>query len=141
MSHYVININDVEPAPVELKDGWNGIDIRFVVDESRSGSKEVCFWRVVFKPGAKHFKHRHTNSDEVIYFIRGRAASGAGDEEVEVKAGDVHFISRNTTHWLRNLEPDEDLEVCGCYTRTGTLEGSGYVFEGEITEADMTVRE
>ena len=119
-----------------MKDGWSGIDIRFVVDESRTGSKEVCFWRVVFEPGARRFKHRHANSDEVICFI-----SGAGDEEVEVKAGDVHFISRNTTHWLRNLEPDEDLEACGCYISTGTLEGSGYVFEGGITEADMTVRE
>ncbi|MFQ5912416.1 MAG: cupin domain-containing protein [Nitrospinota bacterium] len=141
MAHYVVNVKDVEPAPVEVKDGWNQMDIRLVVEESRSGSKEVCFWRTVFRPDARHYKHRHTRSDEVIYVIRGRGASGAEDREVEVKAaGDVHFISKNTVHWMRNLDPKEELEVCGCYTNTGTLEGSGYVFESEVTNADMTIR-
>ena len=140
MSHYVVNVNDVEPAPVKTEDGWNRMDIRFVVEESRSGSKEVCFWRTVFKPGSRHFKHRHTRSDEVIYVIGGRGASGAQDREIEVKAGDVHFISKDTVHWMRPLDPEEELEVCGCYTNTGSLEGSGYIFEGEVTETDMTVR-
>ena len=140
MSHYVVNVNDVEPAPVQVKDGWNEMDIRFVVEEGRSGSKEVCFWRSLFKPNSRHFKHRHTVSDEVIYVIRGRGASGAEDGEIEVKAGDVHFISKDTVHWMRNLDHNEELEVCGCYTNTGTLEGSGYVFEGEVTEVDMTLQ-
>ena len=140
MSHYVVNVNEVEPAPVKTEDGWNRMDIRFVVEESRSGSKEVCFWRTVFKPGSRHFKHRYTRSDEVIYVIRGRGASGAQDREIEVKAGGRPFYFQGHRSLDAAPGPGEELEVCGCYTNTGALEGSGYIFEGEVTETDMTVR-
>ncbi|MFQ5830113.1 MAG: hypothetical protein ACE5JD_13300 [Candidatus Methylomirabilia bacterium] len=43
------------------------------------------------------------------------------------------------THWTRNLSPTEELELVGTYTEVGSLEDSGYVYDGEVTEKDRKI--
>jgi hypothetical protein len=40
-------------------------------------------------------------------------------------------------HWLVNLGRIEPLEVVGVYVGAGGVEETGYVYTGEVTEADL----
>lgn len=134
------HLDDVAPEAVTEEEGWRKMDIRFVITDEGQGSKDCTMFRALFPPGARHMKHSHSNSDELFFMIRGHGASGAGDQEYEMKGGSSHFIPKGVTHWLRNLSETEPIEVVGVYLNAGNLEESGYVFEGEVTEADMTLK-
>ena len=136
----VVDLEEVAPEPVKEESGWRKMDIRFVITGERQGSKNCTMFRALFPPGARHMKHSHSNSDELFYMIRGHGASGAGDKEFEMRAGSSHFIPRGITHWLRNLSDTEPIEVVGVYLNAGNLKESGYVFEGEVTEKDRTLK-
>jgi quercetin dioxygenase-like cupin family protein len=136
----VTHLEDVSPEPVKEEEGWKKMDIRFVITGERQGSKNCTMFRALFPPGARHMKHSHSNSDELFYMIRGHGASGAGEKEFEMRAGSSHFVPRGITHWLRNLSDTESIEVVGVYLHAGNLKESGYVFEGEVTEKDKTLK-
>jgi quercetin dioxygenase-like cupin family protein len=133
-SHFQVHVSEVEPAPVEREDGWREMDIRFLIRDDNAGSNEICFWRTVFPPGGAHERHSHPNAAEVFYVLRGRGAAGSDDTEQEVTAGSVQYIPAGVVHWFRNLEPDQELELVGCYAPGGSLEAAGYEFAGEITD-------
>jgi quercetin dioxygenase-like cupin family protein len=136
----VTRLEDVPPEPVKEEEGWKKMDIRFVITGEKQGSKNCTMFRALFPPGARHMKHSHSNSDELFYMIRGHGASGAGEKEFEMKAGSSHFIPRGITHWLRNFSDTEPIEVVGVYLNAGNLKESGYVFKGEVTEKDRTLK-
>jgi len=136
----VTHLEDAPPEPVKEEEGWKKMDIRFVITGEKQGSKNGTMFRALFPPGARHMKHSHSNSDELFYMIRGHGASGAGEKEYEMKAGGSHFIPRGVTHWLRNLSDTEPIEVVGVYLNAGNLKESGYVFRGEVTEKDKTLK-
>lgn len=128
------------PADVKREEGWRNMDIRFLVSDSSGGSKSVCWWRTVFKPGAAHERHYHPNAEEVLYVLRGRGAAGTGEEEHEILPGTAQYIPAGEVHWLRNPSEDEDLEIVGCYAPTASIEEAGYVFVSDITEQYQQVR-
>ena len=136
----VTHLEDAPPEPVKEAEGWKKMDIRFVITGEKQGSKNGTMFRALFPPGARHMKHSHSNSDELFYMIRGHGASGAGEKEFEMRAGSSHFIPRGVTHWLRNLSDTEPIEVVGVYLNAGNLKESGYVFRGEVTEKDKTLK-
>jgi len=41
---------------------------------------------------------------------------------------------------MYNLSKTEPLEVIGVYIGAGSVEETGYVYSGDVTEADLTVR-
>ena len=135
-----VHIDDIRPEPVTEKDGWRKMDIRFVITQERQGSTNCTMFRALFPPGARHMKHSHSNSDELFFMIRGHGASGAGEKEFEMRAGSAHYIPKGVPHWLRNLSETNLIEVVGVYLNAGNLKESGYVFEGEVTEKDMTFK-
>ena len=136
----VVHLGNIVPERVTEEGGWRKMDIRFIITSERQGSKNCTMFRALFLPGARHMKHSHSNSDELFYMIRGHGASGAGEKEYEMRAGSAHFIPKGVTHWLRNLSETEPIEVVGVYLNAGNLKESGYVFEGEVTDKDMTFK-
>ena len=77
------------PSDVRLRPegGWVNLDVKWLVDENRLGSKYACFGRTVFAPGgeARHQMHTHPNAEEILYVIRGRLASPPGAKTVRPK--------------------------------------------------------
>lgn len=137
--HFQRHISEIEKAPVRLEDGWRDMDIRFMVRGDNAGAKHVCWWRTVFPPGAAHERHFHPDAEEVLYVIRGRGAAGTGESEQEIGPGSVQFIAAGEIHWLRNLDPQEELEIVGCYAGAASLEEAGYEFVSQITDEYRTV--
>ncbi|MEE9276532.1 MAG: hypothetical protein V3V62_14600, partial [bacterium] len=59
---------------------------------------------------------------------------------VEVRAGHFHYIPRGVEHWLCNLDGTEPVEMIGVYFGAGSVEETGYVYLGDVTEADTAGR-
>jgi quercetin dioxygenase-like cupin family protein len=137
--HFQVHVSEVEPAPVGSAEGWQRMDIRFLVRGDNAGSRSVCFWRTIFPPGAAHARHYHPNAEEALYVIRGRGAAGTGEEEHEVAAGTAVFVPAGAVHWFRNPSDTEEVELVGCYCPASSLEDAGYVFVGEIGDEHRTV--
>ena len=137
--HTLANIeNDVDVARVGADEGWKQIRIRFFEGQV-SGSRNCCMFRASFPPGAAHERHFHPNADEFFYVIGGRAAVGAEDEEHVAVPGMVQFVPAGKVHWLRNLDPEQPVEVVGIYVGGRTLEEAGYEYVGEIEQQHMKV--
>ena len=93
-----------------------------------------------FVPGAVHKKHRHENCDEIYHVISGHGLAGAGSDRAEVRGGHFHFIPKGVEHWLHNLSDAGPIEVVGIYIGAGSVEETGYVYTGEVTEEDIRCR-
>ena len=137
LEYPLVHIDDVEPENMDAGQGWSITDFRLPISK-RQGSSTTMF-RARFMPGAIHKKHRHENCDEIYYIISGHGLAGAGPDRVEVRGGHYHYIPRGVEHWMYNLSETEPIEAVGIYDRAGSVEESGYVYTGEITEADLAM--
>lgn len=126
---YYGSVDRVTPSPVRSEDGWQAVDIRFLLPPSLRLSAPVALFRALFPPGAAHRTHTHPNADEFVYVIRGRARLGAGDEERDGGPGTVQLIPAGVVHWLQNLG-DEPVEVLGGYLGVRSLQEAGYRYVG-----------
>ena len=131
----LVHIDDVKPAKMEVKDGWSITDFRMPLGR-HNGSDTTLFW-AKFMPGAIHKKHRHDKCDEIYYVISGHGWAGAGPDRAEVRGGHFHYIPKGTEHFLYNLSKTEPLEVIGIYINAGSVEETGYVYMGDVTQADL----
>jgi mannose-6-phosphate isomerase-like protein (cupin superfamily) len=134
----LIHIDDVKPSQMNVKDGWSITDFRIPIGR-HNGSPTALFW-AKFMPGAVHKKHRHENCEEIYYVIRGHGLAGAGPDRAEVRGGHVHYIPKGVEHFLYNLSKTEPLEAIGIYIGAGSVEETGYVYMGDVTEADIKAR-
>ena len=134
----LVHIDDVKPAQMNVKDGWNITDFRLPIGR-HNGSPTALFW-AKFMPGAVHQKHRHDHCEELYYVIRGHGLAGAGPDRAEVRGGHVHYIPKGVEHFMVNLSKTEPLEVIGVYIGAGSVEETGYVYTGEVSEADLKAR-
>jgi len=130
-----VHVDDVAPRNMDPRQGWSISDFRIIIDGSMGCSSTI--FRGLFMPGAIHKKHRHDNCDEMYYVLRGHGLAGAGDDRVELFPGHYHYIPRGTEHWLINLSKTEPIEVYGIYDRAPSVEATGYVYTGDVTEADL----
>ena len=131
----MIHIDDVQPSKMEEKKGWSITDFRMPIGR-HTGSPTALFW-AKFMPGAVHKKHRHENCEELYYVIRGHGLAGAGPDRAEVRGGHVHYIPKGVEHFMYNLSKTEPLEVIGVYIGAGSVEETGYVFAGDVTDSDL----
>jgi mannose-6-phosphate isomerase-like protein (cupin superfamily) len=131
----LVHIDEVKPLHMDAKDGWSITDFRMPIGR-HTGSSTALFW-AKFMPGAVHKKHRHDDCEELYYVIRGHGLAGAGPDRAEVRGGHVHYIPKGVEHFMYNLSKTEPLEVIGVYIGAGSVEETGYVYSGDVTQADL----
>jgi len=131
----LVHIDDVRPSAMSAKDGWSITDFRIPIGR-HNGSPTTLFW-AKFMPGAVHKKHRHDKCEELYYIIRGHGVAGAGADRAEVRGGHVHYIPKGVEHFLYNTSKTEPLEAIGIYVGAGSVEETGYMYTGEVTDADI----
>ena len=149
MYKFKVSVDDVKVAPAAKSDvGFANMDIRFLITDKTAGAEELSLFRTVFPPGfSAHQKHYHADIEEVMFGIRGRGVVGIEDpdgkaEEVEISPGVAVFVPANYVHWFRNLDPNEEVEICGVYSApdAGEYKPEDYVYIGEITEGDKKLK-
>lgn len=134
----LVHLDDVPRERMNEEEGWSITDFRLPLSR-RNGSATTLF-RARFFPGAVHRKHRHDNCEEIYYVISGRGLAGAGTDRVEVRGGHFHYIPKGVEHWLHNLSGTEPIEAVGVYIGSGSVEETGYVYMGDVTEEDLRER-
>jgi mannose-6-phosphate isomerase-like protein (cupin superfamily) len=93
------------PITVKISKAKHGIDgISFCVEDQR--------------PGSRMRIHKHLNNDELIFIHKGQGTLTLDEESIEVKAGDVVFVPRDTWHGLHNTGK-ENLQMCFQYSPAG----------------------
>ena len=80
----------------------------------------------------------HTNCEEIYYIVSGRGIAGAGGEKTEIEAGHFHYIPKGVEHWLYNISDSEPIHAVGLYIGSGSVEETGYVYLGDVTEEDLS---
>ena len=133
-----VNVKDVPSEQMDTADGWSITDFRLPIS-GRNGSTTTLF-HATFMPGAVHKKHRHDNCEEIYYIVSGHGLAGAGPDRAEVRGGHFHYIPAGVEHWLHNLSPTEPIVAVGIYIGAGSVEETGYVYMGDVTEADIAAR-
>lgn len=114
VTKYIIHVDDVKPEEVGDAEGFKGVDSRLVIADKTVGSEKACLFRVIFPRGAYHGPHYHTESDELLYALRGKAIQWVDGVEYTMTPGTAMIIPRNIVHWMRN-DWDEEFEVIGIY--------------------------
>ena len=130
--------DDVRPEKMDKNEGWLINDFRLPFG-AHNGSDTTLF-RAQFFPGAVHKKHAHENCEEIYYIISGHGLAGAGDDRVEVTAGQFHYIPAGVEHWLYNLSDTDPIQVIGIYIGSGSVAETGYVYRGDVTSEDIAAR-
>ncbi|MAI11200.1 MAG: hypothetical protein CBD27_02425 [Rhodospirillaceae bacterium TMED167] len=134
----LLHWDDVPPETMDKEEGWLINDFRLPFG-AHNGSGTTLF-RAQFFPGAVHKKHAHTNCEEIYYIISGHGLAGAGDDRVEVTAGQFHYIPAGVEHWLHNLSNTDPIHVIGVYIGSGSVAETGYVYRGDVTADDIAAR-
>jgi len=145
MYKFRVSVDDVKVTPAAKTDiGFANMDIRFLISDKTAGAEELSLFRTVFPPGfSAHQKHYHADIEEVMFGIRGSGVVGIEHpdgkvEEYEISPGVAIFVPKNYIHWFRNLDPNEEVEICGVYSApdAGDYRPEDYKYVGEITEGD-----
>jgi len=78
-----------------------GCMFRFLVTSEQSGGTCATFEATV-PPGEGANPHLHEHEDEQFYVIEGELVFRAGDETIEMSAGDFVHVPRGTIHSFEN---------------------------------------
>ena len=65
-------------------------------------------------PGGETAEHYHLRSEEIYYFTAGRGRLKLGDEEADIRAGDMVVIAPGTPHKLQNTGGGPLVLLCCC---------------------------
>lgn len=107
------------PDNPETEDLYPGIDVRSMITEHTvEGNDNAVLGHCFFPPNSGHHKHRHTETPEIMYVIKGRLVAGVtteeGDVETVLEPGTAIFVKKNQVTWCRNPF-DETVEFIFSY--------------------------
>lgn len=124
INKYLIHVDEVKPLDVGLDEGFQGVDSRLVISDETVGSDKSCLFRVIFPKGAYHGPHYHTESDEILFALRGKAIQWIDGTPYIMTPGSAMILPKNAVHWMRN-DWDEPFEVIGFYPDVPNFEKTG----------------
>lgn len=117
------------PSDVKLRpeNGWANMDVKWLVDETRLGSRHCALGRTIFPPGSSHGAHSHPHAEEAMYVVRGYGETLDGDTWYPMGPEDVVFTPAGVRHGFRNLSRTEPCETLWTYGGAPSLARAGYV--------------
>ncbi|HYE83466.1 MAG TPA: cupin domain-containing protein [Clostridia bacterium] len=111
---------------LKAEDGWDGFNMRWLIDDKTMGATIGSLGYAVFPHGTQHKLHKHDNAEEYTVYLRGRGIRVSGDQEYEVKPGDVVFTPRGVVHGLKSVDPNEPIELWCFFAGAPSIEKTGY---------------
>jgi pimeloyl-ACP methyl ester carboxylesterase/quercetin dioxygenase-like cupin family protein len=116
-----------DTTPRNPREGPFGhLDVRWVVG-AHTGASLVAFGQSTYPFQATHENHYHPNAEEVVMVLSGRGTQIIGDVRLDLGAGDICFIPRNTPHRITGTSEEEDLVILWAFGGAASIEEAGYV--------------
>ena len=94
------------------------VPITVKISKAKHGIDNISFCMEDMIPGRKMRVHKHLNNDELIFIHKGEGTLTLDEETIEVKAGTVIFVPRDTWHGLDNTG-QENLLMAFQYSPAG----------------------
>jgi len=132
--NYVANPRGLMPdKTLDNEKGFTQMELTWLITDKKFPVTSCAVGYTKKNPGGEHRLHYHTNAEELIVMLKGRAIERVGDKEIEIKAGDVMFIPKGVVHSHVALEPVETLCI---YSGDGAtnFENTGYVLAENASE-------
>lgn len=101
-----MSVKHVDEIPAERVSAGKGTTRQILIGPDEG--PHFAMRRFVMEPGGGMPAHTNTVEHEQ-YVLRGRARIGIGDEEIDVKQGDVVYIPAGKPHWY-SAAGDEPFE-------------------------------
>lgn len=125
MPEYVTNPDSTPPADLSGT-AFSHLDVRWLVNEERSGATLTAVGRTIYPGGGgTHEAHYHPNAEETVIVLSGNGTHRVGDETYDIGPGDVVFIPRDVVHTA--MAGTDDMVILWVLAGASTLEGAGYV--------------
>jgi 3-oxoadipate enol-lactonase len=116
-----------DTTPRNAREGPFGhLDVRWVVG-AHTGASLIAFGQSTYPCRATHENHLHPNAEEVVMVVSGRGTQIVGADRLDLAAGDICFIPRNTPHRITGTSEDEDLVILWAFGGAASIEEAGYV--------------
>lgn len=121
----VNNIKDVKPdVTLDNKKGFTQMELRWLISDKNAPVTMVTVGHTYKLKGGEHRLHYHTNADEIIYMLKGKAVEKIADEDIVLRPGDCCFIPKNTIHSHKVIE--DPVETLCIYIGASSIEKTGY---------------
>jgi quercetin dioxygenase-like cupin family protein len=106
--------------------------VKMLLNKDTVGSQRGMLSIAEFEPGGRHRLHRHPNTAQITYLLRGAGEALTVNGPVPIKAGDATYARRNEWHGFRNTG-SENAVIVSIYSPAALPAQSGYeTYEGEI---------
>jgi quercetin dioxygenase-like cupin family protein len=102
-------VKHVSDIPIQIVTAGDMTSMQVLI--SAQEGLHFAMRRFVMEPGGGMPNHTNTVEHEQ-YVLRGHASIGIGDEEFEVKTGDVVFIPEGIPHWYQNIGEENFEFLC-----------------------------
>jgi quercetin dioxygenase-like cupin family protein len=114
-----------EDPTVLNRPGWEGLHVWWLVDRGQTGASGIVFNITEFPPGKVHELHRHPNTEEALYVLRGSGLHMSEGEPVRQEEGEVVFIPRGEWHGFAN-DTGDPVTVLAVFGGIGSYDEAGY---------------
>lgn len=116
-----------DTTPRNPREGPFGhLDTRSIVG-AHTGASLIAFGQSTYPFRATHENHLHPNAEEVVMVVSGRGTQIVGADRLDLAAGDICFIPRNTPHRITGTSEDDDLVILWAFGGAASIEEAGYV--------------
>ena len=95
-----MSVKHAKDVPVQVVKAGDRTSMQVLI--SAQEGAHFAMRRFIMEPGGGMPNHTNTLEHEQ-YVLQGHARIGIGEEEFEVKAGDVVFIPEGVQHWYHNI--------------------------------------
>lgn len=92
----------------------DGSIIRELMHPAAHGVVKQSLAEAIVPVGTRTLAHRHQQSEELYYILRGRGLMHLGIEHFEVGPGDTVCIAPGTVHSIENTAAEELVILCSC---------------------------
>ncbi len=126
---FVANPKLVGPDQTKTtENGFTEMELRWLLTKANSPVTMCCVGHTLKNKGGEHRAHHHTNAEEIIVMLRGKAVERIGDEYYEIGPGDCVFIPKGAVHSHKVVSEDQ-VETVFIYVGATTFEETGYVLD------------